>query len=242
MKKNLKLVAFSAISLMLAGSFFSCGEKEKPFEPFLTVDETPITIETAEAGVYSIVVNSNCEWAAVVENAEWCALDKNSGSGDDVIIATIAENTLCTPRSATVKITSGSLTKFVYVSQAHASEDDIDPTLLIGKWDCVKFSYIAEDKTVSDVAVLSKGCLVIPNMEDKWTFFHTNEVYYNHSLSEGNLIKLTQSGSTYVMPPQEEIDICEALDNVYRFSLKDNELMFYFTGDDNKNLLILKKQ
>ena len=131
MTKNLKFVAFSAILLMLAGSFFSCGEKEKPLEPFLTVDETPITIETAEAGVYSIVVNSNCEWAAVVENADWCTLDKNSGSGDDVITATIAENTLCTPRSATIQITSGSLTKFVYVSQAYASEDDIPYKLCI---------------------------------------------------------------------------------------------------------------
>ena len=117
MKKNLKLVAFSAILLMLAGSFFSCGEKEKPFEPFLTVDETPITIEKAEAGVYSIVVNSNCEWTAVVENAEWCTLDKNSGSGDAVITVNVAENTIETPRSATIKITAGSLTKSVVINQ-----------------------------------------------------------------------------------------------------------------------------
>jgi len=114
MKKNLKLVAFSAILLMLAGSFFSCGDKEKSF---LTVDETPIIIETAEAGTYSIAINSNGEWTAVVENADWCTLNNSTGNGNDVITINVAENTLYTPRSATVKITAGSLTKSVVVNQ-----------------------------------------------------------------------------------------------------------------------------
>ena len=117
---------------------------------------------------------------------------------------------------------------------------DIDPALLIGKWDCIKFAYIAEDKTISDVTVLLKGHIVIPNMEDRWIFVYMNEIFYDHSLS-GNLITLTASGSSFAMPPQEETDICEALANAYRFTIKDNELMVYFTGDENKNLLIFKR-
>jgi hypothetical protein len=119
---------------------------------------------------------------------------------------------------------------------------DVDPAPLVGEWDCIKFAYIAEDKTISNVVLLLKGHIVVPNMEDKWTFVHTNEIFYNHSLSEGNLIKLTMSGSTFIMPPQEEIDICEALENAYSFSIKVNELMIYFIGVENKNLLILKKR
>jgi uncharacterized protein YcfL len=116
-----------------------------------------------------------------------------------------------------------------------------DQTLLVGEWDCIKFAYTADGKTILDINTLSKGRLVIPNMEDKWVFVHTNEIFYDHSLS-GNSIKLTMNGSTFINPPQEEIDICEALKNAYSFAIKDHELMIYFTGDDNKNLLILKKQ
>jgi len=127
MKKILKLVAFSAILLMLAGSFSSCGEKEKPLEPFLTVDETPIIIETAEAGTYSIAVNSNGAWTAIVENVDWCTLSNSTGSGDAVITVNVAENTLYTPRNATIKITAGSLTKSVVVNQVAATESDEYP-------------------------------------------------------------------------------------------------------------------
>jgi len=121
MKNIFKYITFSAILLMLAGGFTSCNDKKE--EPFLTVDEA-FTIEKAEAGTYSIAVNSNGTWTAVVENADWCTLNKNTGNGDAVIIVTIAENTLYTPRGATVKITSGSLIKSVVVNQNAATESD----------------------------------------------------------------------------------------------------------------------
>jgi hypothetical protein len=121
--------------------------------------------------------------------------------------------------------------------------EEIDPTLLIGEWDCIKFAHIAKNGAISDIDVLSKGHIVIPdiNMEYKWVFVHTNEIFYKYSLS-GNLIKLTMSGSTYILPPQEETKICEALENVYRFVIEDDRSMFYFTEIENKNLLILKKR
>ena len=117
--------------------------------------------------------------------------------------------------------------------------ENIDPALLIGKWDCIKFAYTANDKTISDVATLSNGRMEIPNLKDEWRFVHRNEMFYLHSIS-GNLIKLTMSGSTLVYPPQEETDICEALENVYSFDIKGNELLLYFKGSETKNTLILK--
>jgi len=96
---------------------------EKP-EPFLIVDETPI-IATAEADTYHIVVSSNGEWTAVVENAEnheWCRLTING----DTIVVHVAENPLFTTRSATVKITLENLSKSVMVNQEAVFECPIE--------------------------------------------------------------------------------------------------------------------
>jgi len=133
MKNKIKFITFSAILLMLTGSFFSCNNKEQPLEPFLTVDETPMIIETAEAGTYSIPVSSNGTWTAVVENADWCILDKSSGNNDGVITVNVAENTRAIARSATIKITSGNLTKSVVINQ-NAAEEPEEQILLETKW------------------------------------------------------------------------------------------------------------
>jgi len=98
---------------------------EEPEPPFLTVDETPITA-TAGAGTYSIVVSSNSEWTAVVEDAEnhtWCTLSNNTGNGDGVITVNVTQNAPFTARSATIKITSGNLTKSVVINQSSALEN-----------------------------------------------------------------------------------------------------------------------
>ncbi|MDR0437335.1 MAG: BACON domain-containing protein [Bacteroidales bacterium] len=114
MKTNiLKLTTFF---LLLTVFFTSCEDKDKPF---LTVDETPITV-IVEGGEYSITVKSNRDWFAVIENAEnvdWCTLNNNTGNGDGTITVNISENTATTPRSATVKIASGSLMKSVVIIQ-----------------------------------------------------------------------------------------------------------------------------
>jgi len=129
MKKILKFTAISAILLMLAGSFFSCNNKSE--ELFLTIDETPVIIETAEAGAYSIAVSSNGVWTAVVKNADWCTLTNSTGSGDAVITVNVAENTLYIARNATIKITSGSLTKSVVINQNAAEEPEEEPFLIV---------------------------------------------------------------------------------------------------------------
>jgi len=124
MKNIFKHITFSAILLMLAGGFSSCNDKKE--EPFLTVDETPI-IENAEAGSYSISINSSEEWFAVVESmreTDWCTLENNTGTGNSVITVTVAENTLNIARSAIVKITSGNLEKLVTIKQRAATGED----------------------------------------------------------------------------------------------------------------------
>jgi len=167
MKKILKFVAFSAILLMLAGSFFSCGDKEKPLDSFLTVDETPMIIETAEAGVYSIVVNSNATWTAIVENADWCTLTNSNGSGDAVITVNVAENTLYIARSATIKITSGSLTKSIVINQNAAEEPEEEPFLIV---DETPITATAEAETYSIAVNSNKEWIATVNNANIYTW------------------------------------------------------------------------
>jgi len=115
MKTFLKTTALSAVLLMLAG-LVSCNEEKNPF---LTINETSIT-STAEAGTYLIFVSSNSVWTAVVEEAgshTWLTLTNASGTNDGTITVNIAKNVSPRSRHATLKITSGSLTKYVSVSQ-----------------------------------------------------------------------------------------------------------------------------
>jgi len=125
----------------------------------------------------------------------------------------------------------------------------IKPAFLIGEWDCIEFAYTSDGSQISNVSDISKGSLTIPyaptpigqNLEDRWKLEHTNSHWFICSL-DGKLIKLKLKGSTYVNGPLEEVDLQEALMNVYSFVIKGNELIFYFTGNEDKNLLILKKR
>ena len=128
---------------------------------------------------------------------------------------------------------------------------DIDSTSLVGEWKCIKFAYTTNGDAILDVASISTGNLTIPiastpienTLEDRWCLSHTNQNWYICSLSN-NLIDLiiTLNGSTYVMPSLEEIDITFALENAYSFVIRDDELIIYFRGGENKNLLILKRK
>jgi len=109
MKTILKLTALSAILVILAWGLSSCRDKE---QPFLTVDETPIAA-LAEGGTFSIIVSSNGNWTATVENAEWCTLTINY----DTVMVNVVPNTDFTTRGATIKITLKDITKSVHVNQ-----------------------------------------------------------------------------------------------------------------------------
>jgi len=97
-------------------TFSHFAEKEAPF---LSVDETTI-IAAAEGGTYYIAVSSNGEWIAVVENSEsWITLTIDN----DTIVVSVDENTFFESRSATAKITLGSLAKSVVVNQEAKKTD-----------------------------------------------------------------------------------------------------------------------
>ena len=127
-----KLTTLTAILLMSAIGLVSCEGEEKN-KPFLTIDETPIIV-TAEGGTYYIAVSSNGEWTTIVENSEsWITLTTNN----DTIVVDVDENTFFESRSATVKITLGSLTKSVVINQWLATDPNpcnCTMDTLIGEW------------------------------------------------------------------------------------------------------------
>jgi len=128
---------------------------------------------------------------------------------------------------------------------------EIEPVQLNGVWDCVRFAYTADGNTISEVAAISKGELTIPafftdKIEDTWRLSYVNDIWYTYSFSSSslsdNLLTLNLAGSTIVGAPPEEDEIDMALENAYSFVIKGNELMIYFIGVENKNLLILEKR
>ena len=114
----------ATIKITLGGLTKSVTINQVAIEPFLTVDETPITA-IAAAGTYAIAVRSNGEWTALVKDAannEWCTLIGASGSNNGIVTVNIAENTTTASRSTIVKITLGYLTKSVRINQ-YSTED-----------------------------------------------------------------------------------------------------------------------
>ncbi|MDR0295688.1 MAG: hypothetical protein LBH91_05815 [Prevotellaceae bacterium] len=132
-------------------------------------------------------------------------------------------------------------------SSCETSDTDIHP--LVGVWDCVKFAYVANGSDILDEVAISKGILTIPvastpiehDGKDRWKLSHTNSIWFACSLSD-NLIELELKGSTFMNAPPEEEEIVSALMNAYSFIIRGNELIISFTGAENKNLLIFKKQ
>jgi hypothetical protein len=91
---------------------------------YLVADESPVVAGTT-GGDYPVVLASNASWTAAVsaEGDGWCTVTPASGTGRGTLTITVAESTLEAPdRSATVTITSGTLTQTVAVRQAPVEE------------------------------------------------------------------------------------------------------------------------
>jgi hypothetical protein len=107
--------------------------------PTLEVDKTTIDAAVA-ANSYPIGVTSNLTWTATVSSdASWCTLTNANASGNGTVTVNVAENPTIEVRTATVTVTSGTLTKAVAVTQGAAA-----PTLEV-------------DKTTIDAAVAANS-------------------------------------------------------------------------------------
>jgi len=129
----------------------------------------------------------------------------------------------------------------------------IDPELLIGEWDAIKFAYTADGQKISDVVKIKSADLVIPVaptdtvcevydtetgmhiFSEQWNLRCINGSMWLASIS-GNSIRFTLCGTTKRgLPhyPHEEQDIYWAFYNAKSFVIKGNEAMIYFAGDED---------
>lgn len=125
---------------------------------------------------------------------------------------------------------------------------DIDTELLIGEWELVKFAYTANGNKIMDVAEKPyKSIFCISDYINElgvptWGFSCMSEFRVEYLILPPNLINLSVFQVSYEWADAPEQDaIVSALNNAYSFVIKGNELIIYFTGDKNKNLLIFKK-
>jgi hypothetical protein len=89
----------------------------------LNVDKTTIEAGTNAAN-YSIGVTSNATWTATVSSgASWCTLTNANATGNGNITVNVAENPTIETRTATVSVTSGTLTRAVAVTQTAATPE-----------------------------------------------------------------------------------------------------------------------
>jgi len=124
MKTILKLTALIAILLILAGGLVCCKSEPKLF---LEVEPTTITVTAIWDNIRQpiwINIRSNSEWVASVENNSWCRFGIPSlsyttvtGVNNGSLQLNISNLIPLTPRSATIKITSGKLTRVVNIYQ-----------------------------------------------------------------------------------------------------------------------------
>lgn len=111
------LIIATILASMVAGS---CKDDENEEELFITVNpEELVFANSGEELSQSVEVKSNGKWtAAFVEDSvsNWASTDVKSGEGNGVIRITVLENA-GTERSATLKLTSGSVTTNVQITQ-----------------------------------------------------------------------------------------------------------------------------
>lgn len=70
----------------------------------MAVEPASISVPVA-GGAFEVAVDSNSDWNVEIPlAAEWCEVDKASGSGSDVVTFTLAANESGVPRTAEVKI------------------------------------------------------------------------------------------------------------------------------------------
>ena len=136
------------------------------------------------------------------------------------------------------------------------------PELLIGEWELVKFAFTADgkkisnEKDISDLALMWGDKVLQISYDDPLQYikdapsdlfgpFHIMNSYHFYSISGNRITFSRYSDNTFgidIHITDEGHNVLNALKNTYSFVIKGDELIIYFIGEENRNLLILKKR
>jgi hypothetical protein len=124
-------------------------------------------------------------------------------------------------------------------------EKNNDLTPLIGEWSITKFAYTDGNNILNEVIISNcmDSTINISDAVDYAFSMYFKICNYVYSRSGDRITYIQKKSSCWqviVSWTDEEMEIANALQNAYKFVIKNNELMIYFTGNETKNLLILK--
>ena len=89
-----------------------------------TLEVSPSSVnKSSPAGSETISVTSNVAWSAS-ESLDWISLSSTSGSGNGSFTINLTANTSTAPRSGSVTVTGGSITRYITVNQDGQSGGD----------------------------------------------------------------------------------------------------------------------
>ncbi len=103
-------------------SFTACGND--PIDPEITLEVSPakVLLESGDGASNTFEITCNGAWT-VTEGADWFESSDGSGVNDKVVTVTAtSENPSTEPRSASVTVKAGDITRTVTVEQAGAEE------------------------------------------------------------------------------------------------------------------------
>ena len=135
-----------------------------------------------------------------------------------------------------------------------SKEGSTDYALLSGEWEPVRFAYTADGEKITHAVIIHNDLMLYINdlglfFDDEFIYLHGPWEYANRYLfyaNYGDEIRFSRfSEAEYEIDIHitgEGYSVLNALTNLYSFVVRDNELILYFTGVENRNLLILKKR
>jgi hypothetical protein len=141
--------------------------------------------------------------------------------------------------------------------------ESVDPMRLVGDWELIKFAYTEDENRITDIRAISEcssnsiSITEAVSVQDDdlpdyafSVFFKVCKYAYSlkslstYDLGPNYVLNQKESFCFAVLVPytDDEIEIDNALRNIYSFFIKDDELIIQFARAKDKNLLILKKR
>ena len=148
---------------------------------------------------------------------------------------------------------SWNVVQFAYTSDGKTISKITDvspPSVNRGTQNIVRISEISSDEWRNLYERLSyywaeSPWVELPPFDERVSLilgFRPDELFYSISDNLLNFNLITSDILVLVTYTDEEHQILHALQNTHNFVVKENELMIYFTGLEDKNLLILRRR
>ena len=152
----------------------------------VTVTQNGVTLSVSpqkvdfgnKAEEITVAITSNSSWT-VSSDQSWCTVNKSSGNGNDNITVKVTQNNSAENRTTNVKITAGTLSQTVTVTQNGVSLS-VSPQK-------VDFDYKAEEKTV---AITSNSSWTVSS-DQSWCTINKSSGNGNDNIT----VKVTQNNS-----------------------------------------------